>query len=88
MCSNTSFHLKDVSHPVQELVSPSQVLPHMTLYEKLETEVTYLRGETLSSTMVEPSSPSMPKWSFDFFCKYKHKNLSTSFDTIKELMKL
>jgi len=55
----------------------------ISLYEKLETEVTYLRGETLSSTMVEPSSPSMPKWSFDFFCKYKHKNISTSFATIK-----
>jgi len=59
-----------------------------SLYEKPETEVTYLRGETLSSTIVEPSSPSMPKWSFDFFCKYKHKNLSTSFETIKKFIKL
>jgi hypothetical protein len=36
--------------------------------------------------MVEPSSPSMPKWSFDFFCKDKHKNPSTNLKKI--IMKL
>lgn len=32
-------------------------------------EKTYFEGETLSSTIVDPSSPSIPKWSFDFFYK-------------------
>jgi len=31
MCSNTSFHLRDVSRPVQELDSLGQVLPHMII---------------------------------------------------------
>ena len=40
-------------------------------WQKGKGNITHLKGETLSSTIVLPSSPSMPMWSLSFLCHYK-----------------
>ena len=48
MCSDTSFHLRYVSCPVQELVSTSQVLPHNIIIWEVRNRSHLLeRGDTV-----------------------------------------
>ena len=44
----------------------------------------YLKGETLSSTMLDPSSPSMPKWSLACFCDGFKRMLQMYRDSFKD----
>ena len=48
MCSNIFFHLRDVSCPVQELDSSSQVLPHKIIIREVRNRSHLLeRGDTV-----------------------------------------
>jgi hypothetical protein len=48
MCSDTSFHLREMSRPVQELDSLSQVLPHMFIIWEVRNWSHLLeRGDTV-----------------------------------------